>query len=201
MIYSLLIYGVHPVGVRIGDIVRVAGVGDSVRVLFLLPPQVNHRLRERSRRPDIFGGLVDYRHIVGVVGDDLELACRLVDGHHPVVGDAEPALSALASGLGGDEHDSVRSPVSVNRAGGGVLEYGHAEDVVRVHVGNRALEAVNDDERARSVKSPDAPDADGDVLRAGLAGSLTDLHAGAHALKHLGGGSHRTGLDLVGVID
>ena len=192
MIYSFLIYGVHPVGVRVGDIVRIAGVCNSVRILFLLPPQVNHRLRERSGGPDVVGGLVDYRHVVGIVGDDLELARRLIKGENSVVGDTELALFALATGLGGHEHDSVRSPVSVNCAGGGVLEYGYAENVVRIHVGNRTLETINDDERACRIESSDSPDTDGHILRARLTGRLIDLHSRAHTLKHLRGRSHRT---------
>ena len=88
LVYSFLIDGVHPVGIRVGHIVRVAGLGDAVWILGLLPPEVDHRLRERQDSVHILGRLVHKRHIVGIVGDHLEFVGRLVDSHHPTVGDA-----------------------------------------------------------------------------------------------------------------
>ena len=46
LIYIAVEHGIHPVSIRIGHVVRISGVGDSVRVPGLLPPEIYHRLRE-----------------------------------------------------------------------------------------------------------------------------------------------------------
>ena len=191
LVYSFLIDRVHPVGVRIGDIVRVAGLGDSVRILGLLSPQVDHRLRERKDSVHILRRLIHKRHIISVVGDHLELVRWLVDGHHSTVGDAHLACG-LASVLCGDEHYTVRAPVSVDGAGSSVLQHGHGLDVIRVHVGDRSLEAIDDDKRVGGVQCPDTADPERKPFLARTAGSLAHSQTGVHTLKDLGGAGHRT---------
>ena len=200
LVYSFLIDGVHPVGVRIGDIVRVAGLGDSVRILGLLPPQVDHRLRERQDSVHILRRLVHKRHIIGIIGDHLELVGGLVDGHHSAVGDAY-LTGGLASVLCGDEDDAVSSPVSVDGAGSRVLQHGHGLDVIRVHVGDRTLETIDYDKRIGGVQCPDTADPERKSFLARTAGSLAHRQTGVHSLKDLGGARHRTGFHLLGVID
>ena len=200
LVYSFLIDRVHPVGVRIGDIVRVAGLGDSVRILGLLPPQVDHRLRERQDSVHILRRLVHKRHIIGIIGDHLELVGGLVDGHHSAVGDAY-LTGGLASVLCGDEDDAVSSPVSVDGAGSRVLQHGHGLDVIRVHVGDRTLETIDYDKRIGGVQCPDTADPERKSFLARTAGSLAHSQTGVHSLKDLGGARHRTGFHLLGVID
>ena len=190
----------HPVGVGVGDVVGVARVGDAVGVLLLFAPEVDHRLREGQRAVDVLGRLVHQLHVVGVVRYQFEVIRRAVEGHHAVVRDVELA-GITPPRLGGDEHYAVGAAVAVDGARGGVFEHRHRLDVIGADVGDRALEAIDDDQRRRVVERSDAADAHQHPFLSGLSRGLRDHQSGVHALQELGGRGHGPRLGLLGVVD
>ena len=70
---------VEPVCVRVGRIVRHAGVIQAVRIEGFLFPEVDVALGEHPTGVDIVARLVDELHVPGVVGHEVELIVRHLD--------------------------------------------------------------------------------------------------------------------------
>ena len=177
---------VKPVGVGVEREVRDAVFTDPVGIGRLLPPEVDVRLGEDARGPDVVARLVDKLHVPGVIRNEVQV----------VVGHLQDALVGVAD-LGlpgrtvfrGDEDDAVGGARSVDRGRGGVLEHRDRCDVVRVHVVHAPFHAVNEHQRAVGAGGERAVAADTDrrVVRTGLAGTLRDVHTGRQARQRCRG--------------
>ena len=109
-----------------------------------------HRLVDRGRVAAlvVVPGVIEVLRPDITVGDDVRHRGRGLEGEVRLVIDRRRPLLRV---LGRDEHDAVRGAGTVDGRGRGVLEDGHALDVVRVQEARVAFDTVDQDQRAAAL--------------------------------------------------
>ena len=170
----------HPVHVGIGHIVRIARIGNAVGSLLLFAPQVDHRLAEHIGLADIPGRLVHDFHVVGIVRNDIEIVFRLLIGHHAGILDIK---ATLLGRFGRNQDHAVGSAVSIDGAGGGVLQDRNRGDILRIHIIDGSLETVHNDQRRGIIERSHAANPHRNPFAARFSGGLRDIQTRAHTLQ------------------
>ena len=109
--------------------------------------------------------------------------------------------ATLATALGGDDDDAVRTAGTIERTGGSVLDDGHRLDVVGVEGVDRAVvrHAVNDIERGGGSVDGTVTADDHGSARTRLTGTGSGLDTGGHTVEGLGDVGDGPLFDLLGL--
>ncbi len=93
--------------------------------------------------------IVGQGHIVVTAGH--EIGRRGIGGYAiaAVVGDLR---IACATALGGNQDNTRGCLCTINGAGRSILQHGNAFNIVRVHLSQRALDSIHEDERGTAVQ-------------------------------------------------